>query len=256
MNKSPALKPMPLWMAILMFAAPSALMTFSLYVVLPAIAAHVSYPMFWWFLLLYLLPLSLMLPASLIAYRLEGNPPNWHVFKQRFNLKPLRGRDWAWVTGLVLFGLATSALGFVSRWLASLSWFSPPAFIPPVVDPRITTLPSEIMGVSLQGNWLVLIIYALALVLNILGEELYMRGYILPRQILSHGRWAWLVHGILWTLFHFFQRWTYIQLLPITLSLSYVTYRTRNTSIAIAAHYVGNGILGMIPILIVIAGLG
>lgn len=253
-SPTPTLKPMSLWQAILMFAAPSALQTVSLYVVLPMIAARVTYPMLWWFLLFYLAPLSLLLPAAYIAYRLEGNPPTWPAFKERFNLKPLKGKDWAWVFGLVAFGLATSTLSFTSRWLASLPFFSPPEFIPPVVDPRLTTLPTEIMGVSLRGNWLILVIYALALVVNILGEEFYMRGYILPRQILTHGRWAWLVHGILWALFHFFQRWTYIQLLPITLSLSYVIYRTKNTSIAIAAHYVGNGIPGMIPILFVVAG--
>lgn len=256
MNHRPILKPMPLWVAILMFAVPSALMTLGLYVVLPMIAARISYSVFWWFMLVYLAPLALLLPASYIAYRLEGNPPTWQALKERFNLKPLRSRDWAWVLGLVLFGLATSMLSFTSRWLASLPFFSPPAFIPPVVDPRITTLPTEVMGVPLAGNWLVLGIYALALVINILGEELYMRGYILPRQILAHGRWAWPIHGLLWTLFHFPQRWTYIQILPIALSLSYVAYRTKNTSIAIAAHYIGNGVLGMIPILVVVAGWG
>ena len=76
----------------------------------------------------------------------------------------------------------------------------------------------------------------------------------LVAQILAHGRWAWLIHGVLWTLFHFPQRWTYLQILPITLALSYVTYRTRNTSIAMAAHYIGNGALGMIPILLIVAG--
>jgi membrane protease YdiL (CAAX protease family) len=195
-----------------------------------------------------------MLPASYIAYRIEGNPPTWQAFKERFNLKPIRGRDWLWVSGLVIFGSAASLLSVVSRWLASTPLFLPPQFIPPVVDPRITALPAEVMGVSLQGNWILVLIYAAALVPNIFGEELYMRGYILPRQILTHGRWAWLIHGILWTLFHFFQRWTYIQLLPITLSLSYVAYRTKNTSIAIAAHYIGNGVIGMIPILLVVAG--
>ena len=108
--------------------------------------------------------------------------------------------------------------------------------------------------VALHRTDLVLVTYALALVINILGEELYMRGFILPRQILAHGRWAWLIHGVLWTLFHFPQRWTYLQILPITLALSYVTYRTRNTSIAMAAHYIGNGVLGMIPILLIVAG--
>jgi len=254
MNHSPSIKPMPIWMAGLMFAAPSALMTLGLYIILPAIAARISYPVFWWFLLLYLTPLSLLLPASYIAYRLEGNPPTWQAFKARFNIRPLRGKDWVWVFGLVVFGLATSTLSFTSRWLASQSFFTPPEFIPPVVDPRITTIPAEVMGVPVAGNWPVLIIYALGLVINIMGEEFYMRGYILPRQIITHGRWAWVVHGLLWTLFHFFQRWTYLQILPIALSLSYITYRTKNTSIAIAAHYIGNGILGMVPILIAVAG--
>ena len=256
MDSNPVIpmKPMPLWQAFLMFAAPSALQTASMYIILPAIAVRVTYPMLWWFLLCYLTPLSLMLPASYIAYRLEGNLPTRKAFKERFNIKSLKGKDWAWVFGLVVFGLAASALSPASRWLAYQPFFMPPEFVPPVVDPRITTLPTEIMGVSLKGNWLVLVIYALALVVNILGEELYMRGYILPRQVLTHGRWAWLVHGTLWTLFHFFQRWTYIQLLPITLSVSYVAYRTKNTSIAIAAHYIGNGIIGMIPILFVVAG--
>lgn len=253
-NPAALMKPMPLWQAFLMFAVPSALQTVSMYVILPMIAARVSYPMLWWFLALYLIPLTFMLPAAYIAYRMEGNPPTWHAFKNRFNIKPLKGKDWGWVIGLVILGLATSALSVVSRWLATLPFFTPPEFVPPVVDPRITTLPTEVMGVPLHGNWLALIIYALALVPNILGEELYMRGYILPRQVLTHGRWAWLVHGFLWTLFHFFQRWTYIQILPITLSLSYVSQRTNNTSIAIAAHYIGNGIIGMFPILFVVAG--
>ena len=107
-------------MAILMFAAPSALMTFSLYVILPMIATRVSYPIFWWFLLLYLLPLSLMLPASYIAYRLEGNPQNWQAFKERFNLKPLKGRDWAWVIGLVSWAFRCEEMGWFclsTRWL-------------------------------------------------------------------------------------------------------------------------------------------
>lgn len=248
------MKPIPLWQTFLMFAVPSALQTASMYIILPMIVVRVTYPILWWFLLCYLVPLSLMLPASYIFYWLDGNPPTWQALKERFNIKPLKGSDWLWVIGLVILGLSTSALSPVSRWLASQPFFTPPEFVPPVVDPRITTIPTEIMGVSLKGNWFVLVIYALALVINILGEELYMRGYILPRQVLTHGRWAWLIHGLLWTLFHFFQRWTYIQLLPITLSLSYVAYRTKNTSIAIAAHYIGNGIIGMIPILFMVAG--
>ena len=66
------LKPMSLWQAFLMFAVPSALQTTSMYIILPMIAARVTYPILWWFLLCYLTPLSLMLPASYIAFRLDG----------------------------------------------------------------------------------------------------------------------------------------------------------------------------------------
>ncbi|MBM3126561.1 MAG: hypothetical protein FJZ87_16075, partial [Chloroflexi bacterium] len=76
---------MPLWQAFLMFAVPSALQTVSVYVILPKIAVRISDPILWWFLLLYLAPLSLLLPASYIAYRLEGNPSTWAAFKERFN---------------------------------------------------------------------------------------------------------------------------------------------------------------------------
>ena len=98
------LMPMPLWMAILMFGVPSALETVSLYVILPAIARQVTHPVFWWFLLCYLAPLSLLLPAAYIGYRLEGNPPQWEAFKARFNIKPLNGAAWVWVGGWFFLG--------------------------------------------------------------------------------------------------------------------------------------------------------
>jgi membrane protease YdiL (CAAX protease family) len=65
-----------------------------------------------------------------------------------------------------------------------------------------TSVPTEFLGIALRGNWGMALVYLAILVLNIVGEEFWWRGYVLPRQELAHGRWAWLVHGILWTLFH------------------------------------------------------
>lgn len=255
MNQSPTLKPMPLWAAFLMFAIPSALTTIGLYVVLPIIAERISSPVLWWFLLFYAGPLALMVPAAFIAYRLEGNPPTWQAFKERMNLKPLKGRDWLWILALIVFGLVTQILlKPTSVWLASLPFFKPPPFVPPAVDPNLTALPTEIMGVMLVGNWLPVIVYFVALIFNIVGEEFWMRGIMLPRQILTHGKWAWLVHGLMWTLFHFFQRWIYIMILPVALFQSYIVQRTKNTTIAIVAHFIANGVLGLIPIVIVVLG--
>jgi membrane protease YdiL (CAAX protease family) len=88
------------------------------------------------------------------------------------------------------------------------------------------------------------------------SEESSVRGIILPRQKVVYGRWAWPVHGLLWTLFHFFQRWTYLQILPATLVTSYVVSRTKNTTVGIVAHFIGNAVAGWLPIILAVAGIG
>jgi hypothetical protein len=250
---------MPLWLAALMFAVPSALATVGLYVALPAIQARTTGPILWWYLFFYVGPLALMVPAAYVAARLEGTPPSWRALADRLRLRPLRGRDWLWVLFVVAVGLAANILlASTAQWLASTPLFTPPPNITPAVDPRVQAsgLPSEVMGVPVAGNWLLVVVYFLCLIPNIVGEECYMRGIILARQEVTHGRWAWLIHGTLWTLFHFFQRWTYLQILPVTLATSYVVSRTKNTTIGVVAHFIGNAILGWVPIILAVAGVG
>ncbi len=259
MNRSSPLKPMPLWLAALMFAVPSALVTIGLYVALPAIQARTTGPILWWYLLFYIGPLALMVPAAYVAARLERVPASWRALADRLRLRPLQGRDWLWALLIVVVGLAANILlAGTARWLASTPLFAPPPNITPVVDPRVqqSGLPSEIMGLPVLGNWPLVAIYFLCLIPNIVGEECYMRGIILPRQEVIHGRWAWLIHGILWTLFHFPQRWTYLQILPVALVTTYVVSCTKNTTIGIIAHFIGNAILGWLPIIAAVAGFG
>ncbi|MFP4323970.1 MAG: type II CAAX prenyl endopeptidase Rce1 family protein [Anaerolineales bacterium] len=48
-------------------------------------------------------------------------------------------------------------------------------------------------------------VYAVSLFGNIIGEELWWRGYILPIQERAFGKWAWLINGLLWiVVFHAF----------------------------------------------------
>ena len=77
---------------------------------------------------------------------------------------------------------------------------------------------------------------------NIYGEEFWWRGYILPRQELAHGKWTWLIHGILWAAFHSFWKWDALSILPGALLLSYVCSRLKNTTPAIIFHWVNNGL--------------
>jgi len=104
------------------------------------------------------------------------------------------------------------------------------------------------MGVPLQGNWWVFVIMLASLVIATLGEELWWRGYILPRQELAHGKGTWIIHGLLWTAFHLYAPWNLITLLPGSLALSFVVQRLKNTWPAVIAHGLVNGL----PVLILV----
>ena len=258
MKNTPSLKPMPLWASLLCFGIPSAAGWISFYLVLPALVRQGA-PLFWSFWACLTAPLAGMLIASLIAYRLEGRPFVWKEIKARFRLNPVRGRDWWWVLALIAsIPLYLFLRQTVSSRLASLPGFAFPENLPSILDPRLsqTSIPSELLGISLPGSWWVLIVIFFVLVFNIYGEEFWWRGYILPRQELTHGKWTWLVHGLLWTSFHSFWKWDLLALLPGALLLSYVSCRLKNTTPAIIFHWVNNGmtlvstLLGILGILL------
>jgi membrane protease YdiL (CAAX protease family) len=104
--------------------------------------------------------------------------------------------------------------------------------------------PEDFMGVPLQGAWWVLIYYAVViLVCDIGGEELWWRGYVLPRQELAFGRITWVVHGISWSLFHLFMQpslWDTIRMAITGVILSFVAQRTKSTWPGIVGHSFGN----------------
>jgi len=104
--------------------------------------------------------------------------------------------------------------------------------------------PKDFMGMPLQGAWWILIYYAvLIFVCNIGGEELWWRGYVLPRQELAFGRSAWIIHGICWSVFHLFMQptlWDTTRMAITGLALSFVAQRTRSTWPGIVGHSFGN----------------
>ncbi|MEM8805698.1 MAG: CPBP family intramembrane glutamic endopeptidase [Cyanobacteria bacterium P01_G01_bin.38] len=197
--------------------------------------------------------------AAFFAYYLEGRAHSWQSFKTRFRLKPIRGQQWFWAVGLIIFSMASFLLLRVTaQWIASIPLFAPPDFLPALLDPRAvqTDTPLEaLMGVPLRGSWWVLFTYFGVLCFNVFGEELWWRGYILPRQELTHGRWAWVIHGLLWDLFHLFFWWNLIALLPSTLAISYVASKFKNTTLAIVAHWGFSG-ANLVIILLGVLGVG
>ena len=246
---------MSFWMALLYFGIPAAVAILVVYVIMPLLHAR-GVSVFINYLLVYATtPMLALIVASLVAYRLEGNVMSWSRFKTRFRLYKMDGRAWLWAIGLILFMfLSASLLSFTSRWLASFDFVAPPDSWPAELSPTTTgapgmnVIPTELMGVPLPGSWWVFIVMLASLIIATLGEELWWRGYILPRQELAHGKRTWIVHGLLWTGFHLYAPWNLITLLPGSLALSFVAQRLKNTWPAVIAHGLVNGL----PVLMLI----
>lgn len=255
MNNS--IKPLSIWPALLYFGIPAAVVLIIVYVVMPFLAAR-GVPIFFNYLLVYAtVPMLALLAASVLAYRLEGNVISWPEFKTRFRLNKMDGKAWLWAIGLTLFMLlSVGLLSFTARWLSSFSLLAPPNYWPTELKPAApggltsASVPTEFMGLSLAGNWWILLVLLVSLVIATFGEELWWRGYILPRQELAHGNRTWLVHGLLWTAFHLFAPWNLLAILPGSLALSFVAQRLKNTWPAIIAHGLANGLLVLIVVVL------
>lgn len=249
------IKPMGIYKSILFFGIPAVIFYFFIYFVMQRLHAT-GVNDFVNFYVSLVTPLILLLTASLVAYKLEGNNFDLPSFVARFRLKKMEKKDWIYT--LILFlvmGLIQTGLSFTSKWLIQFEFFSPPAFLLPAVDPRLDNsfISDTFMGYPLKGQWWILIVYLSVLVFNIVGEEFWWRGYILPRQELVFKNWTWVVHGILWALFHFFWKWNLLILLPICLALSYVVFKRKNTWIGIITHMMFNSV-PLIGLLIGIIG--
>ncbi len=236
-------EPMTFLKSLAFFGIPLLLFLGAIYLVIPALEIA-KVPIFFNFLISLGTPLGLLLLAALAAYQRDGETWTWEAFRYRFRLEPIRGATWWWTLGLVVFMfLASGFLSFSSDWIEKI------APIPGTLARMFEINLSEFMGMPLAGAWWIIPGYLAYVALNVFGEELWWRGYIFPRQELCLGKWTWLVHGLLWNLFHLFFYWEILKLLQGYLALSYVAQRSKNTWPGIIAH-MANSIPGLILIII------
>jgi membrane protease YdiL (CAAX protease family) len=274
--------PTPLYQAALVFAVTSLLFFGCLYLALPLLRQH-NVSWFASFNLVLAAPMFLLVGCSLFAYYLEGNQLRWQALEDRFRLRRMGLNSWVWTIALTIFmhggryaGLATFlfvclALAFdhllgwrqkirialyVTAFLAVswIIWQTRPLFgriplhaLPSTLQDFLAHLsdPNAFMDIPLRGQWWVAVYYAVVLVFgNIAGEELWWRGYLLPRQEAASGSVAWLFHGLFWAAFHlFFQAtaWDMIRMMPTCCALAFVAQYRKSTWPGIVAHTVANG---------------
>lgn len=250
--KTRSIKPLPLSLALVYFGGSALVFRACVYELMPRLLQSGIGP-FWAFISSYSLALSALLVATGLALRQDGYPLNRATFRDRLHFVALTPKAGAWAIGLFVLGfLLTGLLIPSAQAIARLPAFSPPAFLPDVLNPLSpkTVSLTQFMGVPLGGQWWLLAVYALfLLVFNLLGEEVWFRGYLLPRQQVVYGQWSWLVHGLLWTLFHLpIYPWYLVYLLPTAFSVSYAAQRTGSSWASYLVHGLGNGLLVLIPI--------
>lgn len=242
----PEIQPLPLWQSSLLFFVPALAMALSFHLGRPALEA-LGVPAFKSFLAALTVPLSLMFAAALVAYnKVEGRPLNWAAFSERMRFPRLRIKDILLAVGLFLLASTAYAMfNQIGLALIQAGLIPIPNGLPALVDPRVSfdlAALDRLAGGSLAGRWDLAALFIFMFIFNMVGEELWWRGYILPRQELVHGKRTWLLHGLQWTFFHAFKWWDMIGLLPVCLILSFSAQKLKNNWPILIAHSLVNGI--------------
>lgn len=128
---------------------------------------------------------------------------------------------------LALLSPVTEVLaGRVFGWLP---WFLRPDGVSPFAPPhRGWVLAGLVLGLVVDG------------LINPVVEELYFRGFLLPRLGQRLGAWAPLVGALLFTLQHFWQPYNYPLLIVLQIPLVYAVWWKRNIYLGILVHCGGN----------------
>lgn len=232
MKNAIPLKPMSLTTAASFFAGGAVLFYVLQHYMAPTLAGWGLNPVL--NLLVLNSPHALFFFGALIAFRKEGNQWSREVFSKRFRIHKIKGKLWFWAALFAVVNIALYLLMYniafpLVEWLHET--FSTPAIVTGLYGDS-----STFAGHALKGNWWLLGVFLVILFFNVMGEELLWRGYIFPRQELTHGKHTWVVHGLMWTGFHLFSPYNALLVLPGALFMSYIVQRHKNTSLFIISH--------------------
>ena len=227
MIKSVKLKPMPFWVAFLFFGIPILVFYFKKLYVLPLMMQNGIPGMESYMISTIFLTLVPFFLIALLAYRLEQKEFSWQGLKKRFRLNKMDKKTWLWfLGGIVVLLLLSAIVKTMMEWIGSATGL----FV-------YHSSPAEVGHRALMWNeWWLLLIYPVFFFFNIFGEEFLWRGYILPRQELTHKKWAWVVNGALLTMVHVPLGLAVVSMLPLMFITPYLTQKTKNTWVAICIH--------------------
>ena len=83
-------------------------------------------------------------------------------------------------------------------------------------------------------------------------EELYFRGYLLPR-LSRYGRWAPLLGGLFFGLYHVWQLFGFPTVFLLGTALGYVVWWKQDIRISIGLHAFANGLVRLMFLMAALA---
>jgi uncharacterized protein len=220
----------------------------------------------WWSILLHLLPgaaLTVFIVAVAPAVRSAGLPSVFALFAGIglvivpielgilfAHAKRTTGRFSLRSTVVYRERLPTRRLAAIT--IALFAWFMAwLALATAVLDEWIAErffswIPDAILQFSMVDQagesaptFAIVVMVVVAFVFNgVVGpvtEELYFRGFLLPR-IDRYGRWAPVLNTVLFSIYHFWTPWQNLTRIIGFLPLSWLAWREHSTQVAMAAH--------------------
>jgi membrane protease YdiL (CAAX protease family) len=169
-----------------------------------------------------------LLIAAFVTLRREAVAFNYRELKERMRFRKMTGRDWLWGLG----GLVAIIIGSAVAAEALRAFLGDISMNPPFMEMEPLT----------PDRYWIFAVWLPYWVLNILGEEVLWRGVLLPRQEVAFGRWAWLLNGAGWLVFHIAFGWILlITLLPLIIILPWIVQKCKNSWLGVFLHAGLNG---------------
>jgi hypothetical protein len=173
--------------------------------------------------------------VALAGWRLSGGIQPLAAVPYR---RPLSGRSWLLlfplllVAGVVGFGvfaiLEAPIRDGMFAWLPD--WFVAPVALDGIGDYSAST-------------WIVTLVAfgVLNVVIGPTVEELYFRGFLLPRMS-QFGHWAPLVNVVLFSLYHLWSPWQFLSRVAGVSPFAFAVWRTQNVWLGVTVHMALNTI--------------
>ncbi|UCG55177.1 MAG: CPBP family intramembrane metalloprotease [Dehalococcoidia bacterium] len=233
MNSSVKITPMPIWMSLLFFGLAAIVLYFATHYIIPLLISVTNiHPALSWFIVGGTVVFIPLFVTAIVASRHEG-AKTFYAIRKRLRLKAMNRGDWLWtLVGFIVIGVTVGLIMFMGEWAVKAGLISGFNISP-------TFLEFEPFGIG--QRWM-LLVWLPMFFFNIMGEELLWRGYILPRQELAHGIYAWIANCVLWLVFHIPFGWSLILMtFPIIMVIPYLVQKRANTWIGVILHASING---------------